>query len=170
MRGRFRDPEVYNESGGASHKFQTPIEAPIGPGTGNENEVVSLQLQLIEALELVERKDKGQRKLSEQLAEAHKRINEYLLVQDQLYMEFAQQKNTHKEREKEKERARMRQKSAKAIRRHIQEASSMPVESSDKAGRIITMIEKTSVIVYLFSFVAFNIYYWVDIIYTLNRQ
>ena len=59
MRGRFRDPEVYNESGGASHKFQTPLEAPIGPGTGNENEIVSLQLQLIEALELVERKDKG---------------------------------------------------------------------------------------------------------------
>ncbi len=59
-----------------------------GIGDPNRYDVACLQLQLLECLELVKRKDDKSQHYEQEVDMLYRRVRDYLLVQDQLYKDF----------------------------------------------------------------------------------
>ena len=88
--GRFGPPRVTGIGTGYSTKFGTDLSIPMG-GSANPKDLPALQLQLIEMFALNERKDSQIKMLEGELERAYTRVRRYLLMQDQLYLNYAEE-------------------------------------------------------------------------------
>ena len=96
--GRFRPPiptvGVDGEiSQGYSYKYQTHLEVMDKDGRSGladqtKYDVAFMQLQLIEFLEIIKRKDEDLAHKNNEVEALYKKTRDYLLVQDQLYKDF----------------------------------------------------------------------------------
>ena len=56
-------------------------------------------MQLLETFALIERKDDTVRLLSDELEKVYERVRKYILMQDQLYMDYVEEVGIYKESE-----------------------------------------------------------------------
>ncbi|CAI2367120.1 unnamed protein product [Moneuplotes crassus] len=99
---RWGPPRKTGPSSGYSSKFGTNLNIPI-PESINPKDVPALQLQLIEMFTLNERKDKSIQELKNELGRAYTKIREYLLMQDQLYLNYVEEHQEFNKKMKERE-------------------------------------------------------------------
>jgi len=87
---RWGPPRRTGAHTGYSSKFGTNLNIPMGDAV-NPKDAPALQLQLIEMFALNDRKDKLVQTLKEELGRAYTKIRKYLLMQDQLYLNYAEE-------------------------------------------------------------------------------
>ena len=101
-------PTIGHDGGvseGYSYRFaqNLPVVDTNGkPGLGevSKKDVASLQLQLIETLELIKRKDQTALFTADEVEKLYSRIREYLLLQDKLYRAFVKEEKNYAEKTK----------------------------------------------------------------------
>lgn len=94
--GRFGPPRQTGPSTGFSTKFGTNLNIPLG-GVANPKDIPALQLQLVELFALNDRKDTQIKMLEGELERAYTKVRKYLLMQDQLYLNYAEEYQGYKE-------------------------------------------------------------------------
>lgn len=100
--GRFGPPRVTGMTTGYSSKFNTNLNIPMA-GSANPKDIPALQLQLVELFALNERKDEQIKTLESELERAYTKVRKYLLMQDQLYLNYVEEYQGHKEKLKKYE-------------------------------------------------------------------
>lgn len=100
--GRFGPPRVTGMTTGFSSKFNTNLNIPLA-GSANPRDLPALQLQLVELFALNERKDSQIKNLEAELERAYTKVRKYLLMQDQLYLNYVEEYQGYKEKLKKQE-------------------------------------------------------------------
>ena len=85
--GRFAPPKVTGMTTGYSFKFNTNLDIPMA-GSANSNDIPVILLQIVELLALNDRKDNQIKILENELERAYNKVRKYLLMQDQLYLNY----------------------------------------------------------------------------------
>jgi len=93
--GRFGPPRVTGMATGFSSKFNTNLNIPMA-GSANPKDIPALQLQLVELFGLNDRKDEQIKMLEAELERAYTRVRKYLLMQDQLYLNYVEEYQGYK--------------------------------------------------------------------------
>jgi Ca2+-binding EF-hand superfamily protein len=101
--GRFGPPRVTGIGSGYSTKFGMNLNIPMA-GSANPKDLPSLQLQLVELFALNDRKDSQIKTLENELERAYTRVRRYLLMQDQLYLNYAEELQGFKEKSLKQEK------------------------------------------------------------------
>ena len=95
--GRFSAPKVTGIATGYSSKFNTNINIPMA-GSANSSDLPVLLLQIMELFALNDRKDNQIKTLENELERAYNKVRKYLLMQDQLYLNYVEELQSFKEK------------------------------------------------------------------------
>ena len=87
---RFGPPKVTGLGTGFSSKFDTKLSIPLA-GSSNPKDLPALQLQLVELFALNDRKDSQIKTLENELERAYTKVRKYLMIQDQLYLNYSEE-------------------------------------------------------------------------------
>lgn len=93
---KFGPPRQTGQLTGFSSKFDTNLNVPLG-GSANSKDIPALQLQLVELFALNERKDTQIKTIEAELERAYTKVRKYLLMQDQLYLNYVEEYQGFKE-------------------------------------------------------------------------